>query len=82
MTANIYKIQNETLRLSKKSFVPVKDPGHFAKVNILVGDEMPDYNSYARLKLSKKVKKSTNVKRDESKIGLSSQKKEKDVGAL
>ena len=76
MTAKIYKIQNETLRLSKKSFVPVKDPGHFAKINILVGDEMPNYNSYARLKLSKKVKKGISVKRDESKIGLSTLKKE------
>ena len=76
MTAKIYKIQNETLRLSKKSFVPVKDPGHFAKINILVGDEMPDYNSYARLKLSKKIKKGISVKRDESKIGLSTLKKE------
>ena len=76
MTAKIYKIQNETLRLSKKSFVPVKDPGHFGKINILVGDEMPNYNSYARLKLSKKVKKGISVKRDESKIGLSTLKKE------
>jgi len=76
MTAKIYKIQNETLGLSKKSFVSVKDPGHFAKINILVGDEMPNYNSYARLKLSKKVKKGISVKRDESKIGLSTLKKE------
>jgi len=77
MTTSIYKCQNETLRLSKKSFIPVKDPGHSAKINILVGEEMPDYNSHVRLKLSKKVKKAFNMKKEnESKMGLLSQKKE------
>jgi len=63
--------------LSNRPFFAVKDPGHFAKVNILVGEEMPTYNSYLRVNATKKIRKGAAAKREfESKIGVVSQKKE------
>ena len=48
-----------------------------AKINILVGEEVPHYNSYLRVRASKKVRKvAANKRENEFKIGLTSQNKE------
>lgn len=56
-TADLYFIQNELIRLANRPSFPIKDPGHFAKINILVGEEKEHYNSFLRAKFIRKPTK-------------------------
>lgn len=57
MTAGVYGLQHELVKLSWKSSFPIKDPGHYADINIVVGEEQEKYNSFIHAKLRKKAHK-------------------------
>lgn len=57
-TASVYGWQHELVKLCWKSSFPVKDPGHYANINVVVGEEQEKYNSFVHVKLSKKPHKS------------------------
>ena len=56
-TADFYSIQNDLIRLANRPSFAVKDPGHMVKVNVLVGEEKENYNSFFRAKFQKKQTK-------------------------
>ena len=43
--------------LSNKTEFAVKDPGHYSKIKVLVGNEQESYNSYAKVNFTKKPNK-------------------------
>lgn len=53
-TIKIVVVQQEMFNLSKRSFFPLKDPGHCAKINIIIGKELPEYPSRVHFRLQKK----------------------------
>ena len=50
-------MQNELLLMPRKARFAANDPGHLARVEVLVGQEQEYYNSSVQLKLQKKPTK-------------------------